>query len=249
MEGLFQAVRSPVLEERIPAHLRDPEGYWFGLTKRARVIVRSVDRVAADEITTYEELAAPTWKGRLVVRSSANVYNQSLVASIIAALGPRDAAEWAAGVTANFARAPKGNDRDQIKAIAAGIADLALVNTYYIGILATSESAEDRRVAAQAAIVFPNQAGRGTHVNVSGAGVTAAAPNRENAVRLLEFLVGDEAQAAFAAANFEYPVVPGVPVSDLLASWGVFREDTLPLSRLGELNTEAVRIMDRAGWK
>lgn len=248
-EGLLQPVSSDLLEERIPAHLRDGGGHWFGLTKRARVIVTSVDRVSSGAITTYEDLADPRWRGRVVVRSSSNVYNQSLVASIVAALGEEDATAWASGLVGNFAREPQGNDRDQMKAVAAGVADIAVVNTYYLGLLATSDSAEERSVAEQLTIVFPNQDDRGTHVNVSGAGVAAHAPNRENAIRLLEFLVSDEAQSEYAAANYEYPVVEGVPVSEVVASWGMFNEDTLPLTRLGDLNSEAVRAMDVVGWK
>jgi len=248
-EGLLQPVRSAILEERIPAYLRDAGGNWFGLTKRARVIVASSERVSSQSIDGYEDLADPRLRGRIVVRSSSNVYNQSLVASIVSAMGAESAAAWASGLVGNFAREPQGNDRDQMKAVAAGIADIAVVNTYYLGLLATSDNAEERRVAEQLTVVFPNQGDRGTHVNVSGAGVTAHAPNRDNAIRLLEFLVSDEAQAEYAAANFEYPVVAGVPVSNVVASWGTFTEDTLPLTELGELNTDAVRIMDIAGWK
>jgi len=248
-EGLLQPVSSLTLETRIPEPLREPDGYWFGLTKRARVIVRAVDRVAEGEISTYESLADLQWKGRIAVRSSSNVYNQSLMASIIAAAGTAQASAWARGVVDNLARDPIGNDRDQMKAVAAGIADLALVNTYYVGLMAVSENPEERRVVDRLAIVFPNQDGRGTHVNVSGAGVTAHAPNRENAIRLLEFLVSDEAQAAYAAANFEYPVVESVLPSALVASWGSFHEDTLSLATLGAFNTEAVRVMDLAGWR
>ena len=248
-EGLLQAVASSVLESKIPAHLRDTSGYWFGLTKRARVIVRSIERVPEGAIRTYEELAASPWQGKVAARSSSNVYNQSLVASIVAAHGTEEAARWAKGLVINFARKPQGNDRDQMKAIAAGIADLAVVNTYYVGLMATSENSEERRVVEGLAIIFPNQEGRGTHVNVSGAGVTAHAPNRENAISLLEFLVSDDSQAEYAAANFEYPVVESVPPSELIASWGSFKEDKLPLTQLGEMNTEAVKIMDLAGWR
>ncbi|REJ74898.1 MAG: extracellular solute-binding protein, partial [Acidobacteria bacterium] len=206
--GAFQPVRSAVLEERIPEKLRHPEGLWFGLTKRARVIVYAKDRVDPSEITTYEDLADPRWKGRIAIRSSTNVYNQSLVASLIAALGEEATEEWCRGLVANLARPPQGGDRDQIRAVAAGEADIAVSNTYYLAqMLAGSE--EDRAAAARVGVVFPNQGGRGTHVNISGGGVVAGAPNRDNAVRLLEFLAGPEAQSALVAETREYPVAAG----------------------------------------
>lgn len=246
---LLQRVTNTTLETRIPEHLRDPEGFWFGLTKRARVMATSVERVAEGSILRYEDLTAPEWRGRVAVRSSSNIYNQSLVASMVAAHGIEAAKSWASGLVENLAREPKGNDRDQMKAIAAGVADVALVNTYYVGLMLTSDSVEERRVAEGVRIVFPNAGDRGTHVNVSGAGVTAFAPNRENAIRLLEYMISDESQAAYAAANFEYPVVSGVPASKIVAAWGSFVEDMLPLTELGRLNSDAVRIMDEVGWK
>ena len=247
--GLLQPISSELLDARIPAHLRDPEGFWFGLTKRARVIVADRERVAADEIRSYEDLADPAWSNRVIVRSSSNIYNQSLFASMVAAHGAEGAKEWAERFVANFAREPKGNDRDQMKAIAAGIADVALVNTYYVGLMQSSDAPEERAVAESLRIIFPNSTGRGTHVNVSGAGITAYAPNRENAKKLLEFLISDRAQAEYAAANFEYPVVEDVETSEMVSAWGEFEEDTLSLVRLGELNRIAVTIMDEVGWK
>ena len=247
--GLLQSISSDLLETRIPAHLRDPGGFWFGLTKRARVIVVDSERVAAGEIQSYEDLADPEWSDRVIVRSSSNIYNQSLFASIVAAHGVESAKDWAERFVKNLARDPKGNDRDQMKAIAAGTADVALVNTYYVGLMQSSDVPEERAVAEKLRVIFPNSSDRGTHVNVSGAGITAYAPNRENAIALLEFLVSDNAQAEYAAANFEYPVVEGVDVSDLVAGWGEFEEDRLSLVRLGELNRVAVTIMDEVGWK
>lgn len=246
---LLQPINSDILKERIPAHLRDPDDYWFGLTKRARVIAYARDRVSPGDLSRYEDLTDDRWNGRISIRSSSNIYNQSLLASIIAHRGETAARQWARGVVQNFARAPKGNDRDQMKAVAAGNADIAVVNTYYVGIMANSENEEERKVAAGLTILFPNQQGRGTHVNVSGAGVTAHASHREHAVRLLEFLVSNEAQHEFAAANYEYPVVPGVALSEIVVSWGDFKDDSLSLSRLGELNTLAVRIFDEVGWR
>jgi iron(III) transport system substrate-binding protein len=246
--GLLQPVRSAVLESNIPARLRDREGHWFGLTTRARVIVYARDRVDPAQLSTYEALASEEWRGRVLSRSSENVYNQSLLAAIIAASGEEAARQWASDVARNFARPPAGGDTDQAKAVAAGVGDVALVNTYYVARLGESDDAEERRVFERLGVFFPNQANRGTHINVSGAGVTRHAPNRENAVRLIEFLSGEDAQRLFAEGNQEYPVKPGVPASPTLQSWGEFKADELDLTRLGELNTQAVMIFDRSGW-
>jgi iron(III) transport system substrate-binding protein len=247
--GLLQSVESAVLGSNVPARFREAGGYWYGLTMRARVLVYARGRVMPEELPTYESLAEPRWHGRVLVRSSENVYNQSLLASLIAGLGEDAAYEWARSLTGNMARSPSGGDTDQLKAVAAGAGDVAISNTYYLARLAGSQDAEERRVYDQLAIVFPNQGGRGTHVNVSGAAVTRHAPNRENAVQLLEFLSGDEAQRLFAEGNQEYPVKPGVPMSAVLREWGDFEADTLSLERLGELNTRAVMLFDRAGWR
>jgi iron(III) transport system substrate-binding protein len=249
--GLLRSIRSEVLEANVPAHLRDPAGQWFGLTQRARVIAYAKDRVQPEQLSTYEALAGPQWKGRVVIRSSENVYNQSLLASVVASAGAEAAEGWAAGVAANMARSPSGGDTDQVKAIAAGTGDVAVVNTYYVARLMNATDPEEKRVGAAVGIFFPNQGEgeRGAHVNVSGAGVTASAQHPGNATRLLEFLTGDEAQRMFAEGSFEYPVKEDVPWAATLQEWGRFRPDTLNLARLGELNTEAVRIFDRAGWK
>lgn len=248
-EGLLQEINNSVLEKRIPSHLRDPEGFWFGLTKRARVIVYHENRVEPAMLKSYEGLTDPKWKGRIAIRSSSNIYNQSLLASIIANEGADYAFQWAEGIVANMARPPQGNDRDQMKAIAAGQADIAVVNTYYVGRMLNSNDPDEVEVGKQIGVFFPNQKGRGTHVNISGAGVTAHAPNRENAEKLLEFLLTEDSQRLFAEANYEYPVVEGVPSAELVSGWGDFKEDSLNLSKLGEFNGEAVRIFDRAGWK
>ena len=245
---LLQPVESPELEEAVPPNLRDPEGYWFGLTTRARILAYARDRVSPDELSTYEELTDPRWEGRILVRSSENIYNVSLMASLVAALGPEGAEEWAAGVVENFARPPQGNDTDQIRDVAAGVGDVAIVNSYYVGRLLNAEDEASRELARGVGVFFPNQDDRGTHINVSGAGVTAHAPNREHAIRLLEFLVSEEAQRLFAQANYEYPVRDGIPWAPSLAEWGEFRADELNLARLGELNNESVRIFDRVGW-
>lgn len=248
-KGLLQPVHSQVLEANVPSHLRDRDGEWYGITRRARVIVYHRGRVQPSDLSTYEALADARWKGRVLIRSSSNVYNQSLLASLIAQDGREAASEWAAGIVRNMARAPAGGDTDQVKAVAAGAGDVAVSNTYYVAQLVESSDPEDRRVAEQVGVFFPNQEGRGAHVNVSGAGVTRHAKNRENAIRLLEFLTSDEAQRAFAEGTKEYPVKEGVAWSPTLQAWGEFKADTLALTRLGELNEEAVRLFDAAGWK
>lgn len=247
--GLLQPASSIELHDNVPRHLRDPDGHWFALTQRARVIVYHPKRVTPNELTTYGDLIHPKWKGRILIRSSANIYNQSLLASIIAHEGKAIASGWAAGLVANMARTPQGNDRDQIKALVAGEGDLAIVNTYYVGRLINSSDRYERDVGAQVKVFFPNQGNRGTHINISGAGVTATAKNFNNAVTLLEFLTGVEAQERFSAENYEYPANPKVRPSILLQSWGTFVADNLDLYRLGELNSDAVKIFDFAGWR
>lgn len=248
VRDLLQPVTSETLEAAVPEHLRDRDGTWWGLTRRARIIAYAPGRVEADELSGYLALADEKWEGRILIRSSGNVYNQSLLASILAHHGADVATEWAEGIVRNMARPPSGGDTDQVKAVAAGVGDVAVVNSYYVARLATSEAPDDRRVADAVTVFFPDE-GPGTHVNVSGAGVTRHATNREQAIALLEFLVGEEAQALFASANHEYPVRPGVAWSPILESWGQFRADTLDLTVLGERNEAAVRILDRAGWR
>ena len=247
--GLLQPVTSAYLQTAIPSQYREPDGHWFGFTNRARIIAYAKDRVNPADISTYEDLADPKWKGKVLIRSSENVYNQSLLASIIIANGSEQALEWANGVVSNFARSPKGSDRDQVKAIASGEGDLAVVNTYYIGLLLNSDNEEERKAGESVGLIFPNQEGRGTHVNISGAGVAAHAPNKENAIKLLEFLAHEHAQELLAKANFEYPINENVKKADLLENWGDFRKDGVNLGSLGQYNTEAVKIFDQAGWQ
>lgn len=247
--GLLQSVESQELSSRIPENLRDDEGMWFALTKRARIIAYHNERSDRSILSTYEALAEDAYEDLIAIRSSSNVYNQSLLASIVAHNGEAAAREWAAGVVENMARDPQGGDTDQLRAIAAGEAEYAVVNTYYIGQLLNSTDPQQREVAEQIGVFFPNQDGRGAHVNVSGAGVTRHAKNRENAIRLIEFLVSQEAQRRFAQANFEYPVVEGVDLAPSIAEWGEFREDPLDLSELAEYNDDAVRIFDEVGWQ
>ncbi|MFW3615713.1 Fe(3+) ABC transporter substrate-binding protein [Billgrantia antri] len=248
-DGVFQSVESDVLAERLPESMRHPEGKWFGFSQRVRAIYYNPENVDPSEITSYEDLADPRWEGEVCIRSSNNIYNQSLLASLIEHHGEEGAEEWAQGVVNNMARDPEGGDTDQIKAVAAGECDLAVGNHYYYVRLLESEDAADREVADKVGILFPNQDDRGIHVNVGGAGVVATAPNRENAIRFLEFLASDEAQEIFAAGNYEFPVVEGVKMSETLESWGEIKKDDLNVNILGENNPEAVRIFDRVGWR
>jgi len=247
--GLLQPIESDVLEKRIPVTYRDPDKYWFGLSLRARVFVYAPDRTESEELSTYENLTALKWRNRIVVRSSSNVYNQSLIASMIAVHGVEAAELWARGLVENFARSPKGGDTDQIRAVAAGEADIAIVNSYYYGRLVASSKKRDQEVIKKTALFFPNQDGRGTHVNVSGAGVTAHAKNRSEAILLLEFLASSEGQRLFAELNHEYPVSKNVERSAIVFSWGPFKADQLNLALLGEHNGDAIRLADRAGWR
>ena len=247
-QRVFQPISSKRLMTRVPANLRHPKGLWFGLTKRARIILRSKERVKEGEITSYEDLAKPKWKGRVLIRSSSNVYNQSLVGSMIVAHGVKGAEAWCRGLVANMARKPQGGDRDQIKGVAAGEADVAVANSYYYARMLSGTPAE-KAAAAKVAVVFPNQDGRGTHVNLSGVGVCAHAPNKANAIKFVEFLSGELAQKTFAAGNNEYPVVRGVETVPVLRNFGTFKEDAVNAAAFGNNNLTAVRIMDRAGWR
>jgi iron(III) transport system substrate-binding protein len=247
--GLLQPMVSPELVERIPPALRDPALEWVGLTMRARVFAYAPDRVSEEELSTYADLANENWKDRIVVRSSSNIYNQSLLASIIAHEGPEEAKAWAEAVVGNMARTPQGNDRDQVKAVAAGEGDLAIVNTYYIGNLLTSDNPAEVEAGQAVKIFFPNQETTGTHINISGAGLCKYAPNKENAMLLLEFLTREDVQQKFADGNFEYPARKDVQPSELLASWGEFKPDTLNLAALGNNNQKAVEIFNEVGWK
>jgi iron(III) transport system substrate-binding protein len=248
-EGIFQPIASETLNSAIPENLRHPDGLWFGLTRRARVIVYNKDAVQPSELSTYEALAEPEWKGRVCIRSSSNIYNQSLLGSIIETDGVQAAETWAKGIVSNLAREPEGGDTDQIKAVAAGQCDVAVVNHYYWARMAASDEAEDQQVAEQVALFFPNQDDRGTHVNVSGAGVVANAPNQENAIAFLEYLVTPEAQAVFAQGSMEFPVVEGVEADPTIQALGDFKSDEVNVSAYGQNNPEAVEVADRAGWK
>ena len=247
--GVLQSVNSETIDKNVPSEMRDPDGFWYGLTVRARVIVYAKDRINSNELSTYEDLATAKWKGKIAIRSSGNIYNQSLMASLIEANGSRRALRWAIGIRKNMARAPRGNDRDQVRAVAAGLADIAVVNTYYLGILANSKEKKDRDVFNKVSVFFPNQNNRGTHINISGAGIAKYSKNKSDAIKFIEFLTSPEAQETFGKVNYEYPLFIENNKSDLLKSWGTFKADKQNLSILGIRNSEAVKLFDRADWK
>jgi iron(III) transport system substrate-binding protein len=247
--GLFKGVRSDDLEREIPENLRDPQGRWFGFSKRARVIIYNPEKVKAEELSTYQDLADSKWKGRILVRSSNNIYNQSLVAAMIETDGLEKTEAWARGLVANFARKPEGGDIDQIMALTAGIGDIAISNSYYFARMLNSDKPDVKDKVEKLKIFFPNQQARGTHINISGAGVAAYAPNEANAVKFLEFLVSPEAQKVFADANNEFPVRKDVPPTAVVAAWGDFKADPISATALGKNNAEAVKLMDRVEWR
>jgi iron(III) transport system substrate-binding protein len=246
--GLLQPIELPVLQS-VPANLRDPNGSWTAFTVRARVIVASRSRVDSAAIGRYADMALPLYKGKVLARPSENTYNQSLLASLVANDGVEAASAWAKAVVGNFAREPKGNDRDQVKDIAAGNGDLALVNTYYLGLMSASDVPEERAAADSVRVIFPEQAGRGAHIEVSGIGLTKHGKNKENARKLIEFLLSDYAQKELTAKNYEYPARTDVVPSPYLQSWGNPRFDTLSVYRLGDYLPQAVEIFSAAGWK
>jgi len=249
-QGLFQPVRSKTLEDRIPASMRDPDGNWYGFSSRARVIVYNKAAVKPADVATYESLADPKNRGKVCTRSGSHPYNLSLVAALIAHNGEARTEEWAKGVVANMARTPRGGDSDQIKGAAVGECGIALSNTYYYVRLMRSGKPEEREWAAKTGIVWPDQASYGTHINIAGAGVLKNAPHRENAVRFLEYLAGEEAQAYFANGNNEWPAVKGaVAKNPELESLGTFKADPLPIATLGRNTPAAQMLMDRAGWR
>jgi iron(III) transport system substrate-binding protein len=248
-KDLLQPVVSSEIDAQVPAELRDKDNQWIGLSTRARVIVYVKDRVNPSELSTYEDLATDKWKGKLLTRSSTNLYNLSLLASIISINGEQEAEAWAAGIAANLARDPEGGDRDQAKGIVAGVGDVAIMNTYYVGQLSASADAEEVKVAEQIGVFFPNQDTTGTHINISGAGLVKHSKNKDNAVKLIEFLTAPEAQAIFAKANFEYPVNPAAELPELLQSWGKFKSQGIDFAAYGQFNPKAVEIVNKVGWK
>ncbi|MEB1805766.1 MAG: Fe(3+) ABC transporter substrate-binding protein [Bacillaceae bacterium] len=248
-KGLTQAVESDVLSTNVPEKLRDADNEWFGLTKRARVIVYAKDRVDPSELSTYEALTEDEWNGRVLIRSSENIYNQSIMASFIELNGEEAAKEWAQGIVNNMAREPEGGDTDQVKAVVAGEGDVAISNTYYVGRLLNSEDPEDVKVGEAVGVFFPNQETNGTHINISGAAVVKYAKNVDNAIQFIEFLSSLEAQAAFAEGNNEYPVNPDAEWSETVKAWGEFKEQDIDLTILGDNNARAIQILNEVGWK
>ena len=248
--GLFQPVKSKLLEERIPASMRDPDGDWFAFSTRGRILVYNTATTKPADVATYASLADPKNRGKVCARTGSHPYNLSLIASRIAHVGEAKAEEWARGVVANFARKPQGGDTDQIKAVAAGECGVAIANSYYYARLLRSNKPEDLAIVAKTAVVWPDQAGAGTHLNVSGGGVLKNAPHRENAIRFLEYLASDQAQIYFADGNNEWPTVKGVEVANpALEKMGKFKADPLPIATFGKNIAAAQRVADKAGWR
>ena len=249
--GLFQKINNDVINKNVSKQLIDKNGYWIPITYRARILVYSNDRVMKSELSTYEDLANEKWRGRILVRSSSNAYNQALMSSLYANLGEEAVEKWSSGLVKNFARDPKGNDRDQVKAIAAGQGDIAIVNSYYIGLLLSSEKQQEVDAGNSVSVFFPNQGEneRGSHINISGFAMTKNAPNKENSIKLLEYLTSVEAQETYVNNSYEYPANPLVKPSDIVKSWGQFRVDKLDLNKLGTYRNEAIKVFDKTGWK
>ncbi len=252
---LLRPIESAFLTDVVPENLRDPDNHWFGMTMRARVFVYHPERVGASELSTYEALTEPAWHGRVITRSSENIYNQSLMASLIEIAGEAHARDFAEGLVNNFAvrldgtTTPRGNDRAQAISVLAGEADLAIMNTYYIGVMLNSGDATQIEAAQTLEVFFPNQATTGTHVNASAVGVVKHTSNVEAATQFVEFLLSEEAQRHFTTSNYEYPVNPNVEWADLLNEWGAFNAQDMNLSALGKHNRRAKEIMDEAGWR
>lgn len=247
LKGILQPIQSEVLLNNIAPNYRDPENYWFGMSMRARIIAVSKDYSNPEKLT-YADLAKPEWKGKVLMRSSDNVYNQSLLAGIIAHVGEDSAAQWVNAVHGNFARDPKGGDRDQVRAIAAGEGAITVVNSYYIGKMALSDQEIDKDALAKVTLVFPADAEMGTHVNISASGVVKHAPHKEAAIQLLEFMAKPENQQLFYEFNREYTVGETVPSTQSFEAVGVFQPDALPLSNLGEFQGKAVSLFEKSGW-
>ena len=247
---LLKNISSKKLDILIPAHLRDDDGYWYGLSIRSRVIMYNPEVIKKNELTTYEDLSDPKWRKRICMRSSGNIYNQSLLASLISHLGETEAKVWAEGLVSNFSRDPKGNDRTQMTSVVLGECDITLANTYYLGKWMTSKKEIERKYATKIAVFFPNQESTGAHINITGAAVVKHSKNIENAIKLIEYLAGDKAQELYAKTNHEYPVRENVKVSSIVYSWGYpFVQDQLHLNNLGINNEKAAKIFDEVNWQ
>jgi iron(III) transport system substrate-binding protein len=248
-QGLTQAISVTEAIATLPDNFRDDQGHWLALSLRARPLMVSIDSVDAQTITRVEDLISPQWKGRVCIRSSNNIYNQSMVASLIAQLGEDGAQEWVNGLVNSFARPPQGGDRDQIKAVAAGLCDVAIANTYYLAGMLSSKDETTQEQAKKVKVIWPNQADRGVHINISGVALAKNAPNKDAAIKLIDFLLSNESQLWYAKTNHEYPILANIAWSELLQTFGTFKAEQVPLSKLGDLNAAAVKMMDRAGWK
>ena len=247
--GLTQAIDSELLNTRIANNYQDPDKHWYALTFRARPIMYAPERVDVSQLNRLEDLADAQWKGRICIRSSNNIYNQSMIAAMLEQLGQEETEIWVKAFVENFARPPNGGDRDQIKAVAAGQCDIAIVNTYYLAGMLSDKDEGTRQVAQKVKVLWPNQQDRGTHVNISGAAITRYAPNKDAAVKLLEFMMTPHSQNWYATTNHEYPILEGVEWSAVLKTFAKFKPEKIKLNRVGELNSQAVQLMDRAGWK
>ena len=248
---LLQKINSEMIEKNVDDVFMDKDGYWTPITYRARIIVYSNERVKKEELSTYEDLGDEKWKNRILVRSSSNAYNQALMSSIVANKGVERAKKWSYDLVKNFARDPKGSDRDQVKAIAAGQGDLAIVNSYYIGLLLSSKNEEELNAGNSVSVFFPNQGEdqSGSHINISGIGLAKNSPNKSNAIKLMEYLTSEEAQKVYVNTSYEYPVNSKVEPSDIVKKWGEFRPDSLDLNLLGKYRNEAILVFDKTGWK
>ena len=248
---LLQKISSPIINQNVDSDLKDVNGYWIPITYRARIIVYSKERVNVGELSSYANLADERWRNKVLVRSSSNAYNQALLSSIVANKGEDAATTWASELVKNFARDPKGNDRDQVKAITAGQGDLGIVNSYYIGLLLSSENEEEIKAGNSVGVFFPNQGEgeTGSHINVSGIGLAKNAPNKENAIKLMEFLTSESAQKTYTNTSYEYPANPNVDPNEIVKKWGSFKKDNLDLNQLGVFRNKAIEIFDKSGWK
>ena len=249
--GLLQKINNDIINPNINQSLLDKNNYWVPVTYRSRILVYSNERVDKSELSSYEDLASEKWKDRILVRSSSNSYNQALMSSLVANLGIEETQKWSAGIVKNFARNPKGNDRDQVKAIAAGQGDVAIVNSYYIGLLLSSQNEEELNAGKSVSVFFPNQGEnqRGAHINVSGIALTKNSKNKENAIKLIKYLQTDDAQKTYVNNTYEYSVNPLISPNEIVRGWGDFKMDDLDLNLLGSKRDEAIRIFDKSGWK
>ncbi|NOU94995.1 extracellular solute-binding protein [Paenibacillus sp. LMG 31456] len=247
--GVLQVIQSPAIDKNVPKQWRDKDNNWIGIATRARVIVYAKDRIKPEQLSTYEDLATDKWKGKVLARSSTSLYNQSLVASFVELDGEAKAEAWAKGIAANLARKPEGGDRDQAKAIAAKVGDVAIMNTYYVGQMLASKDAEEVKVAQNIGVFFPNQSTTGTHLNISGVGLTKNAKNKDNAIKLIEYMTSKEGQTLLTQGSFEFPVNEAADKPELLKTWGTFKSQQIDFAKLGDHNKKATELLNKAGWK